>query len=115
MLAYHGLADGIIPTKGTEAYYNAVAAILPDIQSFYRYYPVPGLGHCFGGLGQGPTTLFDAMRAWVENGTIPEELPVSFTDTAGQTNNRFLYPYPAQTIYNSTYRDSIVTKCFYCA
>ncbi|KAF3012673.1 hypothetical protein E8E14_011623 [Neopestalotiopsis sp. 37M] len=66
MLSFHGLADGIIPTKGTERYYDDVTATVPDVQSFYRYFPAPGVGHCFGGPGGVPTTLFDALRAWCD-------------------------------------------------
>ncbi|KAH8660383.1 Tannase/feruloyl esterase [Xylariales sp. PMI_506] len=114
LMGYHGLADGIIPTRGSNHYYDAVSALIPDVQDFYRYFPTPGIGHCFGGPGGTPTTLFDTMRSWVENGTVPEQLPVTFTDTAGRTNNRILCPYPSQVIYNSTCADSTIPECFYC-
>jgi len=35
---------------------------------FSRFYPVPNVGHCFGG----PTTgIFNLLVNWVENGTAP--------------------------------------------
>ena len=46
----------------------------------YRLYEVPGLGHCAGGPGGHPTTIFNVLRTWVENGTVPETLPVSFAN-----------------------------------
>ncbi|RKK82623.1 hypothetical protein BFJ71_g15211 [Fusarium oxysporum] len=75
LISFHGLADGLIPPKGTEQYYNEVMAVLPDIHDFYRYYEVPGLGHCFGGASGQPTLLFQQLQAWVENGTVPEKTP----------------------------------------
>jgi hypothetical protein len=70
------------------------------VHNYYRLFEVPGLAHCFGGNGGQPTTIFDAMRAWVENGTVPDTLPVSFTDTNGTVNNRILCPYPQIARYN---------------
>ena len=65
-------ADQAIPPKDTEHYYQAVSSTLSDVETFYRHFEVPGLGHCFGGRSGSPTTLFDKLRAWVENGTAPE-------------------------------------------
>lgn len=71
----------------------------------------PGVGHCSGGTGVIPTKALDQLRAWVENGTVPETLhaaspyPVntssSFSDNPGE-NVRFLdlCPWPAVEIYN---------------
>ncbi|KAL7623768.1 hypothetical protein AAE478_005321 [Parahypoxylon ruwenzoriense] len=72
ILTFHGLVDGIIPNKGTERYYNAVKDVIPDVGSFYRYFEAPGVAHCIGGPGGQPTSIFDAMRTWVENGTAPD-------------------------------------------
>ncbi|KAJ4361249.1 hypothetical protein N0V95_002067 [Ascochyta clinopodiicola] len=74
MITYHGMADTIIPTRGTEHYYDAVMALDPNVHDFYRVFLAPGLGHCFGGAGPYPDTAFDAMRAWVETGVAPETL-----------------------------------------
>lgn len=87
-------ADHLIPPKGTEHYYKAVAALLPDIGDFYRHYEVPGLGHCFGGRGGQPTGLFAQLRAWVENGTAPGPSPGRVTDLEGEVRPRVLCPYP---------------------
>ncbi|KAI0144942.1 Tannase/feruloyl esterase [Pestalotiopsis sp. NC0098] len=114
IMGFHGLADGIIPTKGTENYYDRVTEIIPEVQDFYRYFPAPGVGHCFGGPGGVPTTLFDSLRAWVENGTVPEQLPTTFTDSANKTNSRFLCPYPSKTVYDESCGDSTIAECFSC-
>ncbi|GIJ85071.1 hypothetical protein Asppvi_003926 [Aspergillus pseudoviridinutans] len=97
LLTYHGMADGSIPTKGTEHYYRAVSKVIPDVQDFYRYFESPGLAHCAGGRGGQPTTAFDALRKWVENGTVPDFLPVRVNGTDGE-HDRILCPYPAKAI-----------------
>lgn len=52
MIIYHGLADGLVPPKGSELYYTQVAATMTkgnvtDLQDFFRYFEVPGMGHCW--------------------------------------------------------------------
>ncbi|KAJ5418991.1 uncharacterized protein N7487_002541 [Penicillium crustosum] len=56
----------LIPTKSSEHYYRQVNNLFPDTQYFYRYFEAPGLGHCVGGGGGHPLTIFDALRSWVE-------------------------------------------------
>ncbi|EIT78072.1 feruloyl esterase, putative [Aspergillus oryzae 100-8] len=99
LLTYHGMADESIPTKGTEFYYKSVQNKFPDVQDFYRYFESPGLGHCSGGKGGQPTTIFDALRRWVENGTAPETLPVEYARPEGELLHRIVCPYPAQAKY----------------
>ncbi|KAK2486113.1 hypothetical protein H9L39_00040 [Fusarium oxysporum f. sp. albedinis] len=112
ILGYHGTHDQLIPVKGTRHYYNKVKEIIPEVASFYRMFEVPGLLHCSGGKGGQPTNTFDALRAWVENGTVPTELPHSFKDDNGDEQHRLLCPYPEKawlkkneienTVYKST-------------
>ncbi|CAG8195587.1 unnamed protein product [Penicillium salamii] len=99
LISYHGMADESIPTKSSENYYRRVSQTVPDIQNFYRYFEAPGLGHCSGGIGGQPLTTFDALRSWVEDGIIPETLPVSFNGTNGVEQDRILCPYPAKAVY----------------
>ncbi|KAJ4350566.1 hypothetical protein N0V95_004615 [Ascochyta clinopodiicola] len=94
IVTYHGLADGLIPTKGTEDYYNRVKASTPDIEAFFCYFEVPGLEHCSGGSGGQPTSTFQALVDWVENGIVPETLPIDFIDTKGTHYERVICPYP---------------------
>jgi len=51
IIMYHGDADALIPTKSSDYYYNATAAVMGGIsslESWFRYFHVPGLGHCTG-------------------------------------------------------------------
>ncbi|OQE20160.1 hypothetical protein PENFLA_c017G05135 [Penicillium flavigenum] len=99
LISYHGMADESIPTKSSEHYYRAVSEVFPDVQSFYRYFEAPGLGHCSGGSGGQPLTTFDALRRWVEEGKVPETLPVKYNTTDGIESSRILCPYPAKAVY----------------
>ncbi|KAK2669694.1 Zn(2)-C6 fungal-type DNA-binding domain [Fusarium oxysporum f. sp. vasinfectum] len=54
MITYHGLADPAFP----------LVARFSNVTSFYKYYQVPALGHCWGGKGGQPEALFDQLRAW---------------------------------------------------
>lgn len=107
-------ADQIIPTKGSEQYYNAVGALLPEVENFYRYYQVPGLGHCFGGSSGTPTGLFEQLRAWVENGTAPVSTTVQVTDLGEVVQDRILCPYPQKAQYNASCGDVSSIDCWFC-
>lgn len=51
IIMYNGLADGVISPKSTQLYYNrtisAMGTNLGDIRSWFRYFEVPGMQHCF--------------------------------------------------------------------
>jgi feruloyl esterase len=48
IIMYQGLADGIIPAKGTTKYYEQTKSQMGgDINSFFRYFQVPGMHHCW--------------------------------------------------------------------
>ncbi|KAH6968153.1 Tannase/feruloyl esterase [Fusarium avenaceum] len=102
LLGYHGMMDQVIPVKGTERYYDAVLEITPNAGEFYRMFEVPGLLHCYGGNGGQPSNTFDALRAWVENGTVPESLPHLYTPVEGGAEfERLLCPYPQKAVLKS--------------
>ncbi len=96
LIHYHGWADGLMPAERSIQYHDAVAAFMaqyPDprnagpkaVDSFYRLFLVPGMGHCYG--GDGPTTIapinmaaadpqYDlvlALERWVENDVAPKQ------------------------------------------
>jgi len=79
-----------------------------NVDDFFRYFQVPGLGHCGGGPAVTPPATFHALVDWVEKEVVPETLPVSFNDTAGIQYDRFLCPFPMKARLIS--KDSDVTK-----
>ncbi|KAF5573830.1 feruloyl esterase b precursor [Fusarium pseudoanthophilum] len=108
ILGYHGTHDQLTPVKGTRHYYNKVKDIIPEVPSFYRMFEVPGLLHCSGGKGGQPTNTFDALRAWVENGTVPAQLPHFFKDAKGHEQQRLLCPYPQKAWLRTNDTDKAV-------
>ncbi|KFX96597.1 hypothetical protein V490_03250 [Pseudogymnoascus sp. VKM F-3557] len=109
MMTYHGLSDPIISVGGSEHYYKEVTKLDPNVQDFYRYFEVPGLQHCSGGNGGQPTTVFEALVAWVEDGIAPESLPVKPTSDNGTILERIICAYPSVATYDGvsdpTYAD----------
>lgn len=80
IIMFHGLADGLIQPGSTLEYYTRVAAHFgggsPDfgaLQSWFRYFRVPGMGHCRGS-GILPLGAFNALVDWVESGVEPDHL-----------------------------------------
>ncbi|KAI1391701.1 tannase and feruloyl esterase [Hypoxylon trugodes] len=114
MLVWHGLADNLISPKGTEKYSRDVTKRVDNAEEFYRYYPVPGLAHCMGGYGGRPYSLFEQLRTWVENGTAPESLPVSFSDRHGVIQNRVVCPWPQKAEFDSDCGDVTKAECWSC-
>ena len=86
MLTWHGYADELIMPQGTINYYRRVVeqmGDLADVQSFYRLYMVPGLGH---GTPNGtsnpaatppnfaPNQFYKLLIEWVEKGKAPDRV-----------------------------------------
>lgn len=55
VLHYHGTADPIITSENSARYYNFVSRTMglrvEELDAFYRYFRIPGMGHCSGGVG----------------------------------------------------------------
>ncbi|RDW93545.1 Carboxylic ester hydrolase [Aspergillus mulundensis] len=100
ILSFHGLVDPMIPSTNTRRYYEAVTEMDPTVQSYYRVFEAPGLGHCWSQSGLYPSTIFDDLVAWVEKGQAPPSLLASFTDATGVKHDRVICPYPERAIYN---------------
>jgi len=115
MIIYHGLADELIFPRGSYNYYNAVTNAmggLSEVQSFYRFFPYPGNGHC----GVGPTfqggfgatvpaidsstdgALFQALVDWVEHNVAPDTITAA--NSTGGT--RLICKYPDTLHYNGS-------------
>ena len=117
IILYHGTADGFLPRVMTENWYNEVKRANPsDVDSFLRYFEVPGMGHCvkganstappyvpwvFGGYNHfatagdgyenpafpGPLTPeIDALTALITWVDQPSKGPTSFTAASDKTD-----------------------------
>jgi hypothetical protein len=109
------MQDSAIRWQQDPAFYRRVAvwnssngtADYNALQSWYRFFPMPGVGHCTGALGGGAgpsaTNVFAALQNWVENGVVPTSLTASGGTAApagGRT--RPLCPWPQTAIYSGS-------------
>jgi feruloyl esterase len=108
LLMYHGLADVLIPAQGSINYYNRVLSQmggLAAVQSFYRLYLIPGMGHSFSNGTSNPVAnpplptnaqLYALLTRWVEKGDTPG------TVTAGDaTKSRPICVYPLKASWTT--------------
>jgi Tannase and feruloyl esterase len=112
LLTYVGANDQLIYPRGVINYYRQMAARYsndgkPDfnsLQSFYRLFRAPGVGHCgIGSTGPIPVDPFGALVNWVEHGVAPDSLLAAGGSAAPKTGRtRLICPYPKRAIYNGT-------------
>ena len=89
LLLWHGTSDEAIPYSQSEAYYESALSFfssspsvktpssshsISNVTDFFRFFPVPGVGHCGGGEGHLPLNALHQLRQWVENDVPPETL-----------------------------------------
>jgi feruloyl esterase len=94
LLMYHGWADSGPNPRMSIRYYKAVrdtlGASTPD---FFRLFMIPGMFHG-GGIGNPSVDDLDALRAWVETGTPPDRLTISYHEDGTVVRTRPACPYP---------------------
>jgi feruloyl esterase len=74
MITWHGLADELVPYKGSVDYYNRVREVDGNVDDYFRLYLSPGTAHCSPGQGPFPHGVLDDLIRWVEEGSAPEQL-----------------------------------------
>jgi feruloyl esterase len=99
-----GTADSVVPYHASVDYYERVIARfggLDKVQSFFRFYVVPGLAHGGGpGINQ-PPNLLDIVRNWREKGTLPIALQGRHVENGKPPWEMALFPYPTRTGWNA--------------
>ena len=99
-----GTADSVVPYHASIDYYERVIERLgglDPVQSFFRFYVVPGLAHGGGpGINQ-PPNLLDAVRSWRETGTAPFALLGRHGENGKTLWEMPVYPYPTRTGWNA--------------
>lgn len=134
VLTYHGLQDQLISSENSKLYYRRVAETMnlppDDLDEFYRFFQVSGMGHCNGGdgaygIGSGYKTynsdrpennVLEAMVKWVEEGVAPETIQgAKFADGPGSKvqYTRKHCRYPRRNVYNGpgNYTDENSWQC----
>ena len=107
----------LIASGNSKRLYNRVSETLgiPNLDSFYRLFLIPGMEHCLGGqgawaFGQGSVesaivnstshNILLALVDWVENGNAPESIIGSIPGNS--TADREHCRYPQRTVWNGT-------------
>ena len=95
-----GSADPVVPYHASIDYYEKVIAHgggLDQVQSFFRFYIIPGMAHG-GGPGLSPAAdLVALVRDWREKGTAPEAITGRRSAEGKVEITMPIYPYPAKT------------------
>jgi len=102
LIMYTGLADPVVSPFDTIAYYESVAKAMggmTDAQSFFRFFPAPGMAHCGGGEGPNTFDALAALEAWVEHGRAPDSIPAAHSTGGMVDRTRPLCAYPAVARY----------------
>ncbi|KAI1496316.1 Tannase/feruloyl esterase [Biscogniauxia marginata] len=129
MLTYHGLVQSpapifrgvllIIPTCSTTRLYQykppkTTTIALRGLSTMYRTFIAStksrALHTAFEMDSRRP--LFIVLRAWVENGMAPNNLPTTFTNGYRKINNRIICLYPERAIFKEDCGSTNDTACF---
>jgi feruloyl esterase len=113
LLQYHGWSDQLIAAQNSIDYYESVLsffgaarpdrpAVLKDVQSFYRLFMAPGMGHCFGGPGPNAFDMQTALERWLEHGIAPGAVVATHSVNGVVDRSRPLCPYPQVAIYKGS-------------
>lgn len=115
LIMFTGTADALVPMQDAINYYERVVqqqGSLKKTQRFFRYFLVPGMGHCGNGpglndFGQNLGTVVEqdsehdillALVKWVEKGVAPDKIIASALNCCDARDKirfqRPVYPYP---------------------
>jgi feruloyl esterase len=108
IIMWQGTADAAIRWRHSADYYRRVATFFGNgtvdfsaLQSWFRYYHAPGVGHCGGGEGPAPVAIFDQLVNWVEQNKAPDSI-LAKGGSANPARTRPLCAWPQTAIYNGT-------------
>jgi feruloyl esterase len=104
-LMWHGWQDPLVLPDRSIEYHDSVVAEMGGrkvVDSFYRLFMIPGMGHCWELPSVAPDQ-FDplaVLEEWVENEQAPSPLLVIAADPkSAAVDAMAVCPYPAATVY----------------
>jgi len=103
MLMYYGWADPALNAQMGVDYYEAVQKQMgTGTADFFRFYTVPGMFHCNGGVGCDRFDMLGPLVEWVEQGKAPERIVASKMAGGKAVRTRPLCPYPQAAKYKGS-------------
>jgi hypothetical protein len=104
LIMWQGWADNGIPPSGTVDYWDIMSRRMgPATTKFARLYMFPSVYHCGGGYASATTPdLIYPMVQWVEQGSAPSQLTISYKPSGATPFSRPVYPYPAIPRYDGS-------------
>jgi hypothetical protein len=114
LIMWQGWADNGIPPTGTVDYYDILTQRMggqASTEQFARLFLFPSVYHCGGGYaGATVPDMIYPMVQWVEGGTAPSSLTISYAPTGGTPFTRPAYPYPDIPKYNGSGDENSATN-----
>jgi feruloyl esterase len=105
LVMYTGLADPVVPPQAVINYYERVTAAMggrTSTESFFRFFPVPGMAHCSGGVGPNTFDALGTLEKWVEKGEAPRFMVATHRTGQQVDRSRPLCTYPQKARYKGT-------------
>jgi feruloyl esterase len=95
LLLFHGWSDAVLSAQGTIAYYDNVLGRDKTAANDVRLFMMPGVEHCWGGVGPSAVNYLNVLDEWVESGKAPEQTAAYWLDEKFQpSGSRLLCAYP---------------------
>jgi len=103
LLLYNSWGDMAVTPYGTIEYYQRVLDHDSSAADDVRLFIMPGVDHCFGGVGPDWVNYLDVIDTWVETGTPPDQLTAYWLNEQKQPDgSRPVCAYPEYLQYNGT-------------
>jgi len=103
LLMYTGWTDPAITALGTIQYYEDVLEHDASAAEDVRLIMMPGVDHCFGGVGPDWVNYLDEIDNWVTIGDAPEQTTAYWLNEQFQPDgSRPVCAYPKSVTYNGT-------------
>jgi feruloyl esterase len=100
---YTGWSDTAITALGTIDYYERVIEHDATAAEDVRLIMMPGVEHCFGGVGPDWVNYLDELNKWVTGGDAPEQMTAYWLNQKFQPDgSRPVCAYPKMVRYNGT-------------
>ncbi len=101
LLLYNSWGDMAVTPYGTIEYYQRVLDHDPSAADDVVLFIMPGVDHCFGGVGPSWVNYLDVIDTWVENGTPPDQLTAYWlSDQMQPDGSRPVCAYPNALEYD---------------